>query len=120
MLCMYVIPTLIQVRHGSFWKEYVPNMPYDMLIENFRMSRQTFQLFYLKLPSMNKSDTTFRKCMPLQKRIAIVHYCLKSSSEYALIAHMFGIFKATACLILQEFCKKKKKICQNLSEEYFH
>ena len=79
------------------------------------MSRQTFQLLCSKMTAMNKSDTNFRKCIPLQKRIAIALYCLKSSSEYATIGHMFGVSKSSVCLILQEFCIE---VWKALSEEY--
>lgn len=36
--------------------------------------------------------------------MAIALYTLRSSAEYATIAHLFGILKASVCLILQEYC----------------
>lgn len=90
-------------------------MSEETFVENFRMSRETFQLLCSKLTSMKRTDTRFRKCIPLEKRIAIALYCLKSSSEYASIGHMFGVSKASVCLILKEFCIE---VWRNLSEEY--
>lgn len=68
------------------------------------MSRKTFLLLCSKMVNIGKHDTTFRKCIPLDKRVAIALYTLKSSSEYASISHMFGVSKASVCLILKSFC----------------
>lgn len=105
----------LKVHHGCFWEKDVPLMTEETFRENFRMTRKTFHLLCSKLPNITKIDTNFRQCIPLEKRIAVALYCLKSSSEYASIGHMFGISKSSVCVILKEFCFE---VCKVLSEEY--
>ncbi|KAI8123866.1 putative nuclease HARBI1 [Lucilia cuprina] len=67
-------------RHGNFWEKDVPLMSEEIFIENFRM------------------NTTYRKSIPLEKRVAIAVYTLRSSAEYASVGHIFGVSKATEYL----------------------
>lgn len=55
---------------------------------------------------LGRSNTNYRKCIPLEKRVAIALYTLRSSAEYATIANLFGVSKASVCLILKEFCEE--------------
>lgn len=90
-------------------------MTEDLFTENFRMCREIFYLLCSKMVNIAKQDTRFRKCISLEKRVAVALYTLKSSSEYASIGHMFGISKASVCLILKSFCTE---VWNALSGEY--
>ena len=68
------------------------------------MSRTCFSLLCKKLSNLGKVDTNYRKSIPLEKRVAIALYTLRSSAEYATIGSLFGVSKASVCLILKEIC----------------
>lgn len=68
------------------------------------MSRNCFEILCSKLHRLEKQDTVLRKCIPLDKRVAIAVYALGSSAEYRTIANLFGVGKSTVCEIVQEFC----------------
>ncbi|XP_058980308.1 uncharacterized protein LOC131803215 [Musca domestica] len=88
------------------------------------MSRECFRILCERLCSLEKRDTTFMKCIPLEtskkagiKRVAIALYTLRSSAEYATIGRLFGVSKATVCVIFIEFCVK---VWEVLSSDYLH
>ncbi|XP_075161790.1 uncharacterized protein LOC142234515 [Haematobia irritans] len=72
--------------------------------ETFRMSRESFLLLCKFLRGMARTDSSFRKCIPLEKRVAIALYALKSSAEYLAISQLFGVGKSTVCSILMDSC----------------
>ncbi|XP_075149711.1 uncharacterized protein LOC142223755 isoform X2 [Haematobia irritans] len=72
--------------------------------ETFRMSRESFLLLCKFLRGMARTDSSFRKWIPLEKRVAIALYALKSSAEYLAISQLFGVGKSTVCSILMDFC----------------
>ncbi|KAL2084547.1 hypothetical protein ACEWY4_020065 [Coilia grayii] len=69
------------------------------------MSRETFQYLCSRVqPVMEKQDTTFRLCVPLQQRVAIALWKLATNSDYRSIGHLFGVSRSTACKCLKDFC----------------
>lgn len=50
-----------------------------------------------------KKDTRFRKAIPVDKRVAIGLYFLKSGVDYTILADIFCIGKSTANQIVQDF-----------------
>ncbi|XP_023233620.1 protein ALP1-like [Centruroides sculpturatus] len=49
-------------------------------------------------------DTNYRKCISLDKRIAIALYTLSSTVEFRSIANLFGVDKTSVFKTLHEFC----------------
>jgi len=68
------------------------------------MSRAAFDHLVGLLSSMAKQDSNFRKCIPLEKRVAIALFTLGSSAEYRTVGRLFGVSSASVCKIFKEFC----------------
>ncbi|XP_039968766.1 putative nuclease HARBI1 [Bactrocera tryoni] len=50
--------------------------------ENFRVDRSTFQKLCEKVNNIGKMDSNMRRCIPLEKRVAIALFSLGSAAEY--------------------------------------
>lgn len=79
------------------------------------MTKACFYIICTKVQGMSRQDTTLRKCIPLEKRVAIALYALGSSAEYRTIANLFGVGKSTVCQILLEFCEE---VWSSMRHEY--
>ncbi|XP_028901135.2 uncharacterized protein LOC105219772 [Zeugodacus cucurbitae] len=69
------------------------------------MSRESFTILCNELSHIVKHNTTYRECIPLEKRMAIALYTLGSSAEYRTIGRLCGISKTSVCCILKDFCR---------------
>lgn len=68
------------------------------------MDRQAFSILCRDLyPLIHKKDTIFRKAIPVQKRVAISLYFLKSGADFGILADVFCIGVSTANRIVLEF-----------------
>lgn len=54
-------------------------------------------------PLLYKRDTNFRKAIPVEKRVAVALYFLKSGVDYSILSDLFCIEQTTVRLIIQEF-----------------
>ena len=57
-----------------------------------------------ELKSIEKSNTSMRKAIPLQKRVSIALWFLSTNSDFRTISHLFGVSKASVCLITKDVC----------------
>ena len=75
-------------------------------IENFRVSRNTFIYMYLcsELKAIEKQDTIMRRCISLERRVAITLWVLATTSEFRTVGHLFGVVRNTVCVIVHETC----------------
>lgn len=72
-------------------------------IENFRMSRCTFNVLSDKLrSSIERKSTRFRKPISTEKRLAVTLWFFATTAEYRTISHLFGIARSTVCEIVWE------------------
>ena len=72
-----------------------------MWIENFRVSRETFLFICEQLrPKIAKMDTTFRKALPVEERVAVTLWFLATPGEYRTISR-----PCTVCSIVRDMCK---------------
>ena len=84
-------------------------------IENFRVSKATFQYLCHQLrPLISRQNTQLRKCISVEKRVAITLWCLATCSEYRTIAHLFGLACCTVCVIVHDTCKAIVSTLQKL------
>ena len=65
---------------------------------------------------MEKSDTSFRKAIPLEKRVAVALWCLATGNSYRTTSKVFGIGLSTVAKIMYEFCEAILEI----SHEFIH
>ncbi|KAK6182064.1 hypothetical protein SNE40_009828 [Patella caerulea] len=116
MLCFFL---WAHERSGGWWNYIVCNtFNEEQWIENFRMRQDTFNMICDALrPYIKRKDTSFRRCIPVEKRVAISLWTLATPCEYRTISHLFGISRSSICLILKEFCKIINK---RLSKRYIY
>ena len=94
-------------ERSSFWWEQIVGRtftPQDWL-ENFRMSRATFLYLCNELRSaITKDDTTMRKAIPSERRVALTLWFLATNADYRTIGHLFGVSKSTVCVVTKDVC----------------
>ena len=68
-------------------------------------TKNTFEFICAQLrPRLSKKNTIMRKCIPLEKRIAICLWHLATGEDFRSLSWRFGIGKSTARLITHEVC----------------
>jgi hypothetical protein len=76
------------------------------------MGRETFRCLVDELYlDLVRENTTMRRAIPVDKRIAVALTVLKSSDDFLSVAKLFGIGKSTVHLILKEF---SSAVCKTL------
>ena len=112
VLCAHVfIPNprslWIHSRSSQWWEDVVLGNfgPHDWM-ENFRMSRETFQYLCDQLrPLIQKQNTRMRRSVSTERRVAITLWVLATPAEYRSVAHLFGLARCTVCQIMNETCR---------------
>nr|XP_023697245.1 protein ANTAGONIST OF LIKE HETEROCHROMATIN PROTEIN 1-like [Paramormyrops kingsleyae]XP_023697246.1 protein ANTAGONIST OF LIKE HETEROCHROMATIN PROTEIN 1-like [Paramormyrops kingsleyae] len=98
-------------RAQLWWDTVVPDFDSEQFLQNFRMSRESFDYICRRLrPSLQKRNTNFRLAIPVEKRVGIALWKLATNSEYRSVSHLFGVGIATACHCLQDFCNAVIKV----------
>lgn len=70
------------------------------------MTRDTFEALCNQLaPEFARQDTHLRRCVPLDKRVAMCVYALSSSAELRTVANLFGVGESTLRTAVHEFCE---------------
>lgn len=92
-------------RASEWWDIVAPGFTHSQWVQNFRMSEGTLDFLCNTLrPVMEWRDTSFRRCVPLKKRVSIALWKLATGSEYRSIEHLFGVSITTVCRCVQDFC----------------
>ena len=93
-------------RSQSFWEETCQGWSDNDWVENFRMSKDSFEYLCAELsPHIMKRKTSFRKAIAVCHRVAITLYWLADSARYRTIANLFGVGKSTVCTIVKQVCE---------------
>ncbi|XP_017462772.1 PREDICTED: uncharacterized protein LOC108356150 [Rhagoletis zephyria] len=100
-------------RSVTFWEYDVRAMDDTRFRENFRLDRRGFQKVCDKVRSIEKMDNNMRRCIPLDKRVAIALFSLGSAAEYRTVCSLFGVGRSTVGKIVLDFCHA---VCNNLGE----
>ena len=102
-------------RSSRWWEDVVcGSFTSEQWLENFRMSRSTFQYLCDKVRSM--IDTRLRKAVPTDKRVAITLWFFATGADYRTIAHLFGVSKSTVSLVV----KNVSSAILELLPQYIH
>ena len=64
-------------------------------------------------PDLAKKDTRLRKCIPVNKRVAVALWRLATGDTYRSTGLQFGIGRCTAMLLKADFCKAIAKRATN-------
>lgn len=92
-------------RSNEWWLNIALKYTDEQWLQDFRLSKETFRFICTEVkPALEREDTSFRQCIPLQKRVAITLFKLASTAEYRLIANLFGVSTTSVCRCVQEFC----------------
>ena len=107
----------MRTRSSHFW-EYIINRTFSDKdwYENFRIRRHTFKYLCEKLrPHIEKETTRLRYPISVELRVAVTLWFLATSTDYRTLSHLFGISKASVCMIVREVCRA---IVENLTKQY--
>ncbi|XP_072039667.1 uncharacterized protein [Amphiura filiformis] len=100
-----------KARPGEWWNYAYATFNDTEWRENFRVKRSTFDFITRSLGDrIRKRDTSFRKAISVEKRVAVTLWRLSTNAEYRTIGHLFGIGRNTACVIVRNVCKAIKDI----------
>ncbi|XP_036319313.1 putative nuclease HARBI1 [Rhagoletis pomonella] len=100
-------------RSSRFWEHDVRAMDDARFRENFRLDRRAFQKVCEKVRNMEKIDSNLRRCIPLEKRVAIALFSLGSAAEYRTVSSLFGVGRSTVGEIVLDFCHS---VCDNFAD----
>ena len=79
------------------------------------MSYETFNLLVKELkPSVERRDTTLRRAVPVEERVAVTIWRLATNVEHRTLAALFGLGRSTVGEIVIDTCKAisdNLKIC---------
>ena len=98
----------VKPRSQSFFYETMTNhWNEEYWVKNIRMSKEAFNFLCDELrPYISKEDTTFRKCIPVDIKVASTLYFLSGASDYRTIANLFGLGRSTVCSIVNTVCEQ--------------
>ena len=100
-------------ERSSYWWDHIVKQtftPRDWL-DNFRMSQATFVYVCNELRStIEKANTEMRKAIPVEQRVALTLWYLATNADYRTIGHLFGVSKATVCMVTKEVCNAIVKV----------
>ncbi|XP_056139741.1 putative nuclease HARBI1 [Lampris incognitus] len=92
-------------RNSAWWEETAAAFTDDQWLQHFRVSRETFSYLCRTLkPRLKRQDTTYRLCIPLQKRVGLALYKLANSCDYKTLSNLFAVGVASVCRCVHEFC----------------
>lgn len=93
-------------RTSDWWENTAQRFTDEQWLGDFRVSRETFTYICTTLkPALQRQDTTYRLCIPLEKRVAIALYKLASTTEYRTVANLFAVSRTSVCRCVHDFCK---------------
>ncbi|XP_056446445.1 uncharacterized protein LOC130382618 [Gadus chalcogrammus] len=94
-------------RSTDWWERVMTQnefQPSDWL-DKFRMSRETFFHLCDELrPRLTRQDTSLRRALPVEKRVALALWRLAANAEYRVIGALFGVGKSTVCCCVRDLC----------------
>ena len=74
--------------------------------ENLRMHKLTLLFLYNKLREhVQRQDTLMRRQITVEERVAITIWKFGTGVKYRTISELFGIGRATACVIVNDTCR---------------
>ncbi|KAJ3583252.1 hypothetical protein NHX12_034139 [Muraenolepis orangiensis] len=92
-------------RSLYWWDSIVPDFSPHEFMQNFRVSRESFDYICDRLNDViGRRNTNLRLSVPLRKRVAIAIWKLATGSEYRTISHLFGVGRSTVYNCVREFC----------------
>ena len=94
-------------RSGYWWQHIIAKetLSENDWLETFRMNRATFDYLCHQLaPMIERQSTQLIIPIPVDQRVAIAIWCLATNVEHRTVGHLFGVSRATVCLVLKDLC----------------
>ncbi len=111
LICEYyrrrpVLPSVwVHNSATEWWETVVPTFTEAQWIQNFRMSKDTFQYFCRRLQGeLGRCDTDYCYCIPAPNRVSIALWKLATNSGYRGISHLFGVCISMVWSCVRDFC----------------
>ena len=107
-------------ERSSHWWDEIVNSRFTLedWLANFRMSRDTYVYLCEQLrSSITKHDTTMRKAITVEKRVALTLWFLATGVDYRTVSHLFGVSKSSVCVVTKQVCSA---IVTCLLPKYIH
>lgn len=93
-------------RNENWFEDTLPNLGEANFKQAFRVSQTTFRYIVESCrPVLERQDTTMRKAISTEKRVAIGLYKLCSTAEDRTVAHLFGQGRSTVNTIFRQFVR---------------
>lgn len=96
-----------KARSSAFW-ETVRAKAFSRgeWAENFRLGPATFDFLCGRLrAAIQRRDTTMRRAVPAEVRLALTLWRLGACTEYRAVEQQFGVSRSTVCKILRDVCE---------------
>ncbi len=94
-----------------WWDTIVPTFSPIQFIQNFCVSRESFEYICHRLRHiLERRDTNYRLCVPLRKRVAIALWKRAIGGEYRSVSHIFGVGQTTLFNRVKDFCNAVNKV----------
>ena len=75
--------------------------------QNFRVTKVTFTFLLDEIRGdISRQNTTMRKAVPPERRLALTLYYLASTAEYRTVAHLFGVSTSFVCIALKLYARR--------------
>ena len=102
-----------QKRKETWFKDLLKEFCNGTWKKDFRKFGESFrELVALLATRISKNYTSFRKTIPVEKRVAVGLWRLSTGNSYRCIANAFAIGKSTALKISKNFCSALRlKLC---------
>lgn len=112
ILCLTIRTQFLFFRSLTWWNNIVLETFSERdWIENFRVSKNTFNFLCSKLRRhIERQNTHLRRAICVEHRVAITLWCLATCAEYRTIGHLFGVARCTVCVIVHDTCKAIVKV----------
>ena len=94
-----------QKKEKTWFKDLLEDFCNGNSKKDFGMSGESFhELVALLAPRISKNDTSFRKAIPVQKRVAVGLWRPAMGNSYRWVVKTFAIGKSATVKISKEFC----------------
>ena len=93
-----------QYPRSNTWFEMVKeSYTEELWYQNFRVTKETFTFILSEIcGQISRQDTSMRKAISTETRLAVTLYYLASTAEFRTIAHLFGVSTSFVCICVKE------------------
>lgn len=93
---------------GQFWESMLKNYTESDWIEQFRMSKSTFDMICKSVAHELRPGTTsvpLKNLICFEKRVALSIYTMSTGEDYRQVAKLFGVSRTSVCKFVKRFAK---------------